>query len=76
MQYKTELVATSDGNGHIGLAMWLDGNVWRVVGETKTYRTYPAPVRARTAADSLCKAHWARLPFAQRIGQGYSIQHV
>ncbi|RWI46835.1 MAG: hypothetical protein EOQ93_29345 [Mesorhizobium sp.] len=75
MLYKTELVATRDGKGQIGMAMWLDGNVWRVVGETRTYRTYPAAVRARTAADGLCRAHWGRLPFAQRIGQGYSIRH-
>lgn len=73
MQYKTELVATRDGTGISGLSMWLDGNVWRVVGETKTYRTYPASVRARTAAQALCRNHWGSLPFAKRIGEGYTI---
>jgi hypothetical protein len=73
MKYRTEIVATASGDGYVGIAARFDGKAWRAIGESKAYRTYPAAVRARTAAESLCRRHWMSLPFALRIGTGFEI---
>lgn len=76
LKYRTYVVGTKDGKGSIGQAMRLDGNVWKVVGETKTYWTYPAAVRARSAAQALVRQHLQTVPFAERIGRGHEIENI
>lgn len=70
MQYKTELRDTCEGNATYGAAFMLarDGVTWLLIGHTRNYRTYPRLVRARVAAETICRRyhaqHFAQLPLA------------
>ena len=57
MQVNTETFDNQDGTATAGVASIrrFDGT-WREIGRTNFYREYPRMVRARTAADNLCKA--------------------
>ena len=57
-QFKTEVRDTNDGKASYGAAFVQANNgSWLLIGHTKNYATYPRAVRARTAAESICRAY-------------------
>jgi hypothetical protein len=59
LKYKTEVRDNVDGTASYGAAFVLSNNgvSWLLIGHTKNYRTYPRMVRARSAAEHLCRTH-------------------
>jgi hypothetical protein len=59
MNYKTEVYDTFDGGASFGCAFVQDATNgrWLEIGRTCNFRTHPCAVRARKAADNLCKRH-------------------
>jgi hypothetical protein len=59
MKYKTEVRDNRDGTASYGAAFVLasDGKTWLLIGHSRNYATYPRTVRARAAAESLCRQH-------------------
>ena len=70
MNYKTELRGTRNGKRTYGAAFVLacDGQKWLLIGHTHNFKTYPQLVRARAAAEGICrryhKAHFPQLPIS------------
>jgi hypothetical protein len=59
LKYKTSLRGNRDGSATYGAAFVLSDNgiTWLLIGHTKNYRTYPQLVRARSAAEHMCRVH-------------------
>lgn len=59
--YRTRLAASKDGSATFGIAEVYDTSkhAYRLIGQTRFYRTHPASVRARSHAKLLCKRHCA-----------------
>lgn len=76
LRYKTEVRDTHDGKASYGAAfVQMNNGAWSLIGHTKDYRTYPRAVRARAAADALCRQH-ANWPSLECIAQGMEIIEV
>lgn len=67
MRYQTQIVDNSTGTASIGVAMVQrpDGR-WQEIGRTNAYKEYPRAVRARAAADNLCREHRKAVSMAAR----------
>jgi hypothetical protein len=58
VHFKTEVRDTSDGRSSYGAAFVQANNgAWLLIGHTRNYATYPRAVRARSAAEAICRAY-------------------
>ena len=56
--FKTEIRDTHDGKASFGAAfVRANSGAWLLIGHTKNYQTYPRSVRARSAAEAICRAY-------------------
>jgi hypothetical protein len=63
VQFKTEISDTFDGTASFAIAYVRDTRgVWRMIDQTRNFRTFPRSTRARTAAVNICR-RYARTHF-------------
>jgi len=56
--FKTEVRDTCNGKVSYGAAFVQANNgTWLLIGHSRNYATYPRAVRARSAAESICRAY-------------------
>lgn len=56
--FKTEVRDTHNGKASYGAAfVRSDSGQWLLIGHTKNYAEYPRAVRARTAAENICRTY-------------------
>jgi hypothetical protein len=56
--FKTEVRDTHAGKSSYGAAfIQASNNSWLLIGHTRNYATYPRAVRARCAAEAICRKY-------------------
>lgn len=58
IQFKTEVRDTHGGDASYGAAfVRMASGAWALIGHTRNCRTYPRAVRARSAAEAICRTY-------------------